>query len=180
MPVLGLFGGCAGFARAVRIAHSPTVLRFAPHDLAVGITLLSTLVSLMFRKSRERWLAGDALRIEMGDHVYDGESFMFLVTGLSKLSRGIWPFWDAEPNVMGLRYLDVSAWPANLLRATFVLLCGRAPRWLRRHPDYLSGRSDDMTLTTNSDFVLDGEVFAASESGCIRLERATAFRFLHA
>lgn len=180
IPVLGLFGGCAGYARAVRIAHSPTVLRFAPHDLAVGITLLSTFVSLMFRSSRERWLRGDALRIEAGGHVYDGQSFMFLTTGLSRLSRGIWPFWDAEPNVEGLRYLDVSAWPESLLRATGALLCGRAPRWLRRHPDYVSGRTDDMTLVTQSDFVLDGEVFTAPPDGVLRLERAPAFRFLHA
>ncbi|GLQ64499.1 diacylglycerol/lipid kinase family protein [Gluconobacter kondonii] len=180
MPVLGLFGGCAGFARAVRIAHSPTVLRFAPHDLAVGITLLTTFVSLMFRKSREAWLRGDPLRIETGGHVYDGQSFMFLVTGLSCLSRGIWPFWDAEPNVEGLRYLDVSAQPESLLRATWALLCGRAPRWLRRHPDYVSGRTDDMTLVTDSDFVLDGEVFSAAPDGVLRLERAPGFRFLHA
>ncbi|UMM07672.1 acylglycerol kinase family protein [Gluconobacter frateurii] len=179
-PVLGLFGGCTGYARAVRIAHSPTVVRFAPHDLAVGFTLLSTVISLMFRKSRESWLSGEALRVETSGHAYDGNSFMFLTTGLSKLSRGIWPFWDAEPNVEGLRYLDVGAHPENLSRATAALLCGRAPRWLRRHPDYVSGRTDDMILTTKSDFVLDGEVFTPSEHEQMRLERGPAFRFLHA
>jgi len=179
-PVLGLFGGCTGYARAVRTAHSPTVVRFAPHDLAVGFTLFSTVVSLLFRKSRKSWLAGEPLRVETSGHAYDGNSFMFLSTGLSRLSHGIWPFWDAEPNVEGLRYLDVSAYPENLARATAALLCGRAPRWLRRHPDYVSGRTDDMMLETRSDFVLDGEVFTPSESGRIRLERGPAFRFLHA
>ncbi|MFT8957109.1 MAG: hypothetical protein ABF917_05410, partial [Gluconobacter oxydans] len=82
--------------------------------------------------------------------------------------------------VEGLRYLDVSAWPDSLLRATAALLCGRAPRWLRRHPDYVSGRTDDMTLVTESDFVLDGEVFSAASGGVLRLERASRFRFLHA
>ncbi|EHH69455.1 diacylglycerol/lipid kinase family protein [Gluconobacter morbifer] len=180
LPVLGLFGGCSGYARAVRIAHSPTILRFAPHDLAVGITLLSTVVSLLFRSSRRKWLSGDELRIETGGHVYDGRSFMFLTTGLARLSHRIWPFWDAEPNVEGLRYLDVSAYPESLARATMALLCGRAPRWLRLHPDYVSGRTDDMLLRTESDFVLDGEVFTALPNGLIRLERAPAFRFLHA
>ncbi|GEK92915.1 diacylglycerol/lipid kinase family protein [Gluconobacter wancherniae] len=178
--VLGLFGGCTGFARAVRIAHSPNVIRFAPHDLALATTLISTCAKLLFRSSRASWLDGDRLRIETKDHVYDGQSFMFLLTGLDCLSNGIWPFWDAEPNIVGLRYLDVSANPGNLTRATMALLRGRAPRWLRRHPDYLSGRTGDMTLETQSDFVLDGEVFEPSASGRIHVQQAHAFRFLHA
>ncbi|MCT6856189.1 MAG: hypothetical protein M3Z59_07215, partial [Bombella apis] len=53
MPsVLGMFGGCTGYARAVRIAHSPTVLRFAPHDLAVFFTLFSSVSSLLWRSIR--------------------------------------------------------------------------------------------------------------------------------
>ncbi|QDH17716.1 diacylglycerol/lipid kinase family protein [Swingsia samuiensis] len=179
-PVLGLFGGCAGYARAVQIAHSPNVLKFAPHDLAVGFTLASSITSLMFEKSRYKWLKGNPLKVEIDGQLYDGNSFMFLVTGLSRLSQGIWPFWDAEPNIKGLRYLDVSAYPQNLMRATSALLRGRAPRWLRLHPDYLSGRADDIMIETDSEFILDGEVFAPPETKRLRLERAPAFRFLHA
>ncbi|MBR0559260.1 diacylglycerol/lipid kinase family protein [Neokomagataea anthophila] len=180
LPVLGLFGGCAGYARAVRIAHAPQIVRFAPHDLAVGVTVLGAVGSLVFRRSRERWLAGDPLQITTNGRAYGGESFMFLVTGLSQLSRGIWPFWDAEPDARGVRYLDVSAKPGSLARAAAALLTGRAPRWLRRHPDYDSGRTDHMMLETTSDFVLDGEVFSPTASRMLQLQSGPAFRFLHA
>lgn len=114
---------------------------------------------------------------------------MFLVTGLSRLSYGIWPFWtetdsfdtpDDAPDDTGLRYLDVCAYPKHLLRAAMLLLRGRAPLWLRQHPHYVSGRTHDLILETGSDFFLDGEVFSPTASRRIHLQSGPSFRFLHA
>lgn len=189
--VLGMFGGCTGYARAVRIAHSPTVLRFAPHDLAVFLTIFTSVASLLFRKTRQKWLYGNAMswqafkQSEAGKEVCfserTGRSFFFLVTSLGKISHGIWPFWRdsaQKDRRFGFHFLDVHAFPENLLVAIANLLRGRAPFWLRSHKDYTSDFAERMEIRTDSDFVLDGEVFKSGESGRIFLERGPVFRFL--
>ncbi|QDH14527.1 hypothetical protein E3E11_00075 [Oecophyllibacter saccharovorans] len=187
-PVLGMFGGCTGYARAVRIAHSPTVLKFAPHNLAVVLTLVSSIASLVLRRSRQKWLQGNPLRWQQkGAEVAEktlqgnGQSFIFLVTALEKLSNGIWPFWESGTNRHGFHFLNVSAFPKRLSGALLHLLRGRVPDWLRNHPDYVSDLvNKGMMLETDSEFVLDGEVFPAAADGRLMLERGPLFRFLQA
>ncbi|MXV44471.1 hypothetical protein GS501_05340 [Saccharibacter sp. 17.LH.SD] len=182
--ILGMFGGCTGYARAVHIAHSPTVLRFAPHDLAVIITVATSLLSLIFPRSRHSWLRGNRLHWQAlqkeGMLVRDGQSFFFLVTALEKLSRGIWPFWDEKNNQDGFHFIDVNAFPSRFPAALGNLLRGRAPQWLRQNSDYVSSQTERMRLATDSDFVLDGEVFPALPEATMILERGPVFRFLHA
>ncbi|QHI95589.1 hypothetical protein GT348_04300 [Aristophania vespae] len=182
-PVLGMFGGCTGYARAVRIAHSPTVLKFAPHDLAVFLTILSSVASLFIKKSRQKWLNGNKLswsaQTSEGLLTHDDASFLFLATGLEKISHGIWPFWSPGGNAKGFHFLNVSCFPANLPSAICNLLRGKAPQWLRQHPDYISQMTTSMSIETDSDFVLDGEVFHPPSDSKLLLEQGPSFRFLH-
>lgn len=182
--VLGMFGGCTGYARAVRIAHSPNVLKFAPHDLAVFFTLFSSMASLLFRRSRHSWMNGDRLSWSAEGTGLpvpgrEGRSFLFMTTALEKLSHGIWPFWNEDTSRDGFHFLDVHAFPEALPKACFNLLRGRAPEWLRAHKDYTSATARAMQLETDSDFVLDGEVFPVSAGGRLKLEEGPAFRFVH-
>lgn len=184
LPVLGMFGGCTGYARAVRIAHSPNVLKFAPHDLAVFFTLFTSMASLLFRRSRHSWMRGDelswAVKGETSSRIeVNRRSFLFMATALEKLSHGIWPFWNTDPVEKGFRFLDVRSFPKDLPNACFNLLRGQAPGWLRSHKDYVSAVVGDMLLETDSEFVLDGEVFQAPASGRIRLEQGPSFRFVY-
>ncbi|MXV35302.1 MULTISPECIES: diacylglycerol kinase family protein [unclassified Saccharibacter] len=181
--VLGMFGGCTGYARAIRIAHEPTVIRFAPHDLAVIYTFLTSVVSLFFARSRNSWMKGNYLKREVfppcerGDR--DGDSFLFIATALEKLSRGIWPFWSDKRHDEGFHFLDVASFPKNLPKVLGNLLRGRVPNWLQQHEDYKSDRAIRIALETDSDFVLDGEVFPAKDDRRIFLEKGPSFRFLH-
>lgn len=181
-PVLGMFGGCSGYARAVHIAHSPTILKLASHDIAVFFTIVSSILSLFFYKTRQKWLRGDILLQNHNPIDKKTErSFLFIVTSLNKLSNGIWPFWtekrfDIEK---GFHYLNVKSYPENLFSAIITLLRGYAPPWLRQHKDYQSDFVSRMELITESDFVLDGEEFSPSESQKILLEKGPVFRFLH-
>ncbi|MDF7674811.1 acylglycerol kinase family protein [Acetobacteraceae bacterium ESL0697] len=181
--VLGMFGGCAGYARAVRIAHSPTVLKFAPHDLAVFLTIISSIASLFMKKTRHQWLNGDRLswtaKTVNGAVQKRERSFLFLTTGLEKISHKIWPFWDCENAGKGLHFLDVDSFPKDLPRAIFNLLRGKAPLWIREHPDYASYRAQSINIVTDSDFVLDGEVFSPAPDSRLLLEQGPSFRFLH-
>lgn len=181
--VLGMFGGCTGYARAIRIAHEPTVVRFAPHDLAVLYTLCKSVLGLLFSRSRDSWMSGNYLERQIvpsypgGDR--SGDSFLFIVTALEKLSHGIWPFWNSRDHKEGFHYLDVASFPKKLPSAVINLLRGRAPGWLQNHEDYESGRATRIILETDSDFVLDGEVFPARNKQHIVLEKGPTFRFLY-
>lgn len=183
LPVLGMFGGCAGYARAVRIAHSPTVLKFAPHDLAVFLTILSSITSLFLKKQRHQWLNGDKMswsaETANGTVTCGSRSFLFLATGLEKMSHNIWPFWDSDNASKGLHFLNVNCFPKDLFYALFNLLRGKAPLWIREHPDYSSYRAESVSIMTDSDFVLDGEVFPPPSDTHIVIEHGPSFRFLH-
>lgn len=180
-PRLGMFQGSSGYARAIAIAHSPHVLRYAPHNLAVAVTLVGAFGSLLWRKHRETWLKGDRLTLEGdGKVLADGQSFLFLSTALQKLNLGIWPFWDTDPaKAGGLHFLYVADHPRKLLQATWALLRGRAPSWLRQSSDYKSGRARNMVLTCDSDFVIDGERFPSGRDHRIYLREGPQFGFVH-
>jgi len=178
---LGMFQGSSGYARAIAIAHSPHVLRYAPHNLAVAVTLIEAFGGLLRRRQRETWLAGDHFVLESeGRTVAEGRSFMFLSTALQKLNLGIWPFWNADKTKTdGLHYLHVADHPKRLMQATWALLRGRAPDWLRESPDYTSGRAESLTLTCKGDFVLDGECFSPGANNQIILSQGPEFGFVH-
>ena len=177
---LGMFHGSTGYARAIAIAHSPHVLRYAPHELAVIVTLLGTFGALAFRKRREQWLNGDPMALDAGgERIPHAHSFLFLATALQHLEYGIWPFWRRPRDpVEGVHFLSVAGHPRQLLRATWALLRGRAPDWLRAHPDYRSGCVQDITLRTPSEFVLDGEVIAPGPGETITITPGPLFTFL--
>ncbi|WP_025841110.1 diacylglycerol/lipid kinase family protein [Asaia platycodi] len=178
---LGMFQGSSGYARAIAIAHSPHVLRYAPHNLAVAATLIGAFGSLLWRRQRETWLAGDRLTLESeGATLVDGQSFLFLSTALQKLNLGIWPFWNAgKVKAGGLYYLRVADHPGKLMQATWALLRGRAPAWLRESPDYTSGKAKELILTCQGDFVLDGECFSPGADNRIVLSEGPEFGFVH-
>ncbi len=178
---LGMFQGSSGYARAIAIAHSPHVLRYAPHNLAVAVTLVGAFGSLLWRRQRETWLTGDRFTLEGdGEILADGQSFLFLSTALQKLDLGIWPFWNGDKaRSEGLHYLHVADHPRRLLQATWSLLRGRAPSWLRQSVDYTSGRATHMVLTCAGDFVLDGERFAPGAGHRIHLSEGPQFGFVH-
>lgn len=177
---LGMFHGSTGYARAIAIAHSPHVLRYAPHDLAVAATLLGAFGGLAWRKRRESWLNGDPAILSSHDEtIMDGQNFLFLATALQHLDHGIWPFWRQPIDPLhGVHYLSIAARPRRLIQATFALLRGRAPDWLREHPDYRSGCAETLVLDTPGDFVLDGEVIPSGPNRKTLLGLGPAFTFL--
>lgn len=177
---LGMFHGSTGYARAIAIAHSPTVLRYAPHELGVIATFIGAFGALIFRGYREHWFNGDEIVLDAGgERIAHKRSFLFLATGLRHLERGIWPFWRRPGDPLdGIHFLDVADHPRRLVQATWALLRGRAPDWLRAHPDYRSGCVDKVVLRTTSDFVIDGEQISPGPGETIVIAPGPEFIFL--
>lgn len=177
---LGMFGGTTGFARAIDIAHSPQILKFASHGMAVLATLIATFGALAIRSHRDVWLNGGAASLTIdGVTLESDRSFLFLASGLAHLDHGIWPFWrQSSDPVQGVHFLNVAARPRRLLPAAAALLRGRAPDWLRHHADYLSGCAESVRLMSPCDFILDGEVLTPGSSGVLEITRGPVMRFL--
>lgn len=177
---LGMLHGLAGYARAISIAHSPHVSNYAPHDLALCVTVVCAFGSLLGKRQRDAWLQGEPISLSTPSKMlYEGNSFFFLATALEKLSMGIWPFWDCDGgHKKGVRFFNVQHHPRHLMRASWQLLRGAAPSWLRNGADYASGREEVLHLACASDFVLDGEIYSPGPLKSTTLSLGPQFGFI--
>lgn len=178
-PVLGMFQGAAAFTKAIQIAHNPTILKNFPHDGAVAITIITSLLKLFFSKTRDLWLNGNACSFFIDEKKsYQENCFLFLSTTLQSLSHGMWPFFNRYAGDDSLHYLNVKAHPPHLLAACFALLRGKTPEWLLNDPNYLSGTANKIKLSIKEDIILDGEQFDTGEDHCILLSTGPKFSFV--
>lgn len=174
----GMFFGAAAFTRGTDLAHGRLRSSGIFHTPEVLIAVAVSLAQSMRKASRERWLAGDAIEVAVdGQPNASGKNrFLFLATTLNKIMAGIWPFWnDAGAS---LRYLEIDAEPKRLGSASFSLLRGRAPQWLKDAEDYRSGGAFRIDLKLSERFVLDGEVFEPGPSGKVTLGTGPRLEFV--
>ncbi len=179
LPVLGMFQGTAAFTRAIQIAHSPTILKNFSHDAAVVITIVTSLLKLIFFKTRDLWLKGSECSFCIdGKESNQKDCFIFLATTLQNLSHGIWPFFSQYADKDTFHYLDVKAYPPRLLSACFALMRGKTPAWLIQNKYYLSGTAQKIALTIKEDIILDGERFDTGLNHCVYLSTGPKFSFV--
>lgn len=172
--VLGMFGGCTGFERAIRIAHNPTLLKSAPHALGVIVSLTMTIFSIFIPSKREIWLAGQKFRRDGNPETRN--SALMLVTSLEHLTYGIWPFWGKGNK--GFYFLNVYAHPPKVLINFFHFLRGKFPKSITKNPAFESSRVERMTINIDSCFVMDGELYPTDSHGKITLEEGPVFNFM--
>lgn len=177
--ILGMFYGMAAFTRAINIAHSPTFLKHYTHDWAVAITIITSLLKLIFPQTRALWFGGVPCRMQFNDQEPQKENcFLFLATTLQSLSHSVWPFWDEKMANQGVNYLNVKAYPSQLLFACYALLRGRAPFWLRQNQSYQSGTVKKITAHLEQEVIMDGEHFDTGKGHCITLSTGPEFSFV--
>lgn len=177
--VLGMFQGAAAFTKAINIAHSPTILKNFSHDWAVGITIVSSFLKLLFPKTRDLWLRGNDCSLEIDGVKQDQERcFLFLATTLQGLSHGIWPFFSRKTQASCFHYLNIKAYPPFLLKACWALLRGRVPSWLRQNPYYLSGTAERIGMRIKEDIILDGEHLDTGKDHQVYLSAGPKFSFV--
>jgi len=173
----GMFFGAAAFTRGIDIAHEGVHRQGLFQKLAVLVTIALSGLQLLHRKSRNVWLAGEPMSVDIDmQGAREGARFLFLATSLQKMFFGIWPFWNGE--AAALRFLDVDANPRDLFKAGFSVLCGRQPQWLKAHEHYQSGGAARIGLELSHRFVIDGEIFEPGPSGRIILTAGPSLEFL--
>ncbi|MFT8635426.1 diacylglycerol/lipid kinase family protein [Novacetimonas hansenii] len=186
LPVVGMFHGGGAFRRGIELAHQPAILDRYSHEMAVIVTLCSSIAHLLSRRSRQEWLHGDQVAVTVEDIPRrNGACFLFLATTLQKLPHGVWPFWQGQgqghdSHGDGIWYLDVAGGPPRLTGAVMSLLRGRVPTWLRRNAAYDSGCARRIRLEMKEDFVLDGEVMDSGPDGVTYLSATPPIDFIQA
>lgn len=178
-PVAGMFCGLAAFTRGIELAHSPAILERYSHDTAVLATIVWAIRRFLNRATRQQWLDGTPMTLSVDGGAPDHTPrFLFLCTGLHRLSRGVWPFWQGHEPRGGLAYLDILGNPPSLARALFCVLRGRVPKHLRASGAYRSGLAAEIDIETRDRLVMDGEELDTGATGCIRLSQGPEIVFI--
>lgn len=179
LPVAGMFCGLAAFTRAIELAHNPVILDRYAHDTAIFATILWGLRLFLRKDVRNQWLGGTPMTITVdGGTPDDHARFLFLCTGLHKLSRGVWPFWLDSSPTGGLIYLDILGHPPRLMRGLFSVLRGRISSRLRASNAYRSGMAATISIRTQDHLVMDGEELKAGEDGLLHLTEGPRMAFV--
>jgi hypothetical protein len=173
-----MFFGAAAFVRATEVSHKirargvDRARRWgSTQGWAVGLTLIGTALAAIAGPSRKLWLNGRPMTVE----TKTGPRFLFLATTLDRLMMDLWPFWGEGAG--GLKFLDIEAPPKWLSRALLPALKGRPKPWMH-DAGYQSGVVEDLEVTLEGRFVLDGEFYRPGPNGKLRLEAGPPVEFL--
>lgn len=178
-PIAGMFCGLAAFTRAIELAHNPAILKRYSHDTAILATIVWGLNRFLQRKTRQAWLQGSPMTVTKDDEPPDSRArFLFLCTGLHRLSRGVWPFWLDDAPRGGLIYLDILGNPPGLARNILSVLRGRISDRLRESKAYHSGMSARITIRTEDRLVMDGEPLDSGPDNTIHLTEGPRMAFV--
>ncbi len=99
---------------------------------------------------------------------------MIMITTLTRLSAGLFPFWgegDAPMNILTADYPR-----RRLLEATFKVLRGNVPPWIGE-AGYHSWKDNELRMRFDGPIVFDGEIYhsAPNEDVIIKASEKAAF-----
>lgn len=101
--------------------------------------------------------------------------FLLLLTALDRLLPWLSPFWGEGTGP--IQWLNVSAPASKLIRALPKVLRGTPAPWME-HAGYRSGRSNCLTLRTQCQLILDGEVISPGPAGRLTISAAPPIAFM--
>lgn len=167
----GFFFGVGAPVKATDLSQKVHKVGFF-HNLAVGLTILTATLGVLFGGARDEWREGVPAKLVLdGDPQPGAERFAIVATALKRLPFGLKPFGAPRE---GLKILDVDAPPKRLWKALPMVLSGKAEPKLetmgyrRRDPRLV-------TLAGGAPFVLDGEIF---DGGALTIGLGPSLRFL--
>lgn len=175
-PLHGFLFGAAAFHRGTILSWERVHPLGATQHAAAGLGILANIWRAVFGADRRAFLDGDAIRVSVDGMRLPGERrFLLLLSTLDRLVLGLHPFWGQGEG--GIRWLDVTAPPAQLFRALPRALLGRPAAWMEP-AGYRSGRASRIRLETDRPFIVDGEVIEPGPDGIVEIVIERPFRFL--
>lgn len=166
-PVYGMFFGAAAIYQATQFCLQKIHTRGLRGELGAGIALARFLLAVFLRDRKVVSAVPITTRLDQ-DSPEHKKYLLVLITTLQRLFLGLRPYWGSEPKP--LHYTAVGDGPRHFMRALPSLMRGSQSRLVRAENDYISHNVDEVRLTLDSGFNLDGELYTPdSRQGPVRV-----------
>lgn len=153
--IYGFFLGAGLFHTAVQFSRQRIQKIGVRRSFAVALSTAGFILKTAFDTSEEGTPLPAQFRDEAGG-LDERDLSIILMTTLTRLSAGIFPFWGDGPAPMNVMTVDYPR--KHLLLAALNVLTGRHPAWLQK-AGYSSWKSDGLRLRFDGPVVFDGEIF---------------------
>ena len=175
-PIYGMFLGAASIYQGIQFFNNRLNRRGFRGEWAPGLTIALFLLALARRGSD--YVTPVPISVGFDQRPPERRDYLLLmVSALERLFLGLRPFWGREEKT--LHYTAVEARPQHLLRALPALMRGRRNRYGTPDNGYFSHNVQQVQLTFNGGFTLDGELFKAeSHLGPVVVQNGGKVSFL--
>jgi diacylglycerol kinase family enzyme len=155
-PVYGMFFGAGAIYQASHYCHQKIHARGVRGEKAAGAALARFLMAVLLKDRKVISAVPITTRVDQNP-AEQQKYLLVLITTLQRLFLGLHPYWGSEPRP--LHYTAVGASPRHFLRSLPSLMRGRQSRHITPDNGYISHNIDEVQLTLDSGFNLDGELY---------------------
>jgi len=160
-PVYGFFLGAGGFHSAVKFSRSRIQTKGASRTLGLVLSAFGYVLKVAFDPNQTL----DTVDIEFleeppAETAQSAMRTLFMMTTLTKLAAGIFPFWGEGDGAMATTVIDYPV--RRLLRATQGVMYGKRQPWFEEF-GYHSWRGNQLATRLEGPFVFDGEIYKANK-----------------
>jgi diacylglycerol kinase (ATP) len=166
-PVYGMFFGTAAIYQATHFCLQKVHTRGLRGELGAGVAFARFLLAVFLRDRKVVSAVPITSRLNQNPPQHR-KYLLVLITTLQRLFLGLRPYWGPESKP--LHYTAVGARPRYFMRVLPSLMRGRQNSRIRPANGYISHNVDEVQLTLDSGFNLDGELFMPdSRQGPVRI-----------
>jgi hypothetical protein len=160
-PVYGMFFGAAAIYQASHFCHQKIHARGVRGEKAAGAALARFLMAALLKDRKV--ISAVSITTRLDQHLAERQQYLLvLITTLQRLFLGLRPYWGT--GTKPLHYTAVGARPRHFLRSLPSLMRGRQSHYITPENGYISHNIDEVQLTLNSGFNLDGELHTPDSS----------------
>lgn len=161
-PIYGMFLGAAGIYRGIQFCRSKIHTLGLRGELGPGLALFLLMLMVKGRKN-SGFVTSEPVTVKLDQRLPEEHNFLLLlISTLERLFLGLRPYWGAEKGP--LHYSAVRYSPEHLLRVLPFLLFGRRSRYATPENGYFSHNVQEVELTFDSGFTVDGEFYSPDAS----------------
>jgi hypothetical protein len=162
-PQYAMMFGAGAVYHGIRFARTEIEARGVRGNTGAGLAVATFLAKVLSGNGGELFPPLHAgVRLDGRD--LPTERYLGILTStIDRHVLGISPYWGSGPG--RLRYSSMTYQPRNILRAAVPAVRGRPSTYLQPHLGYRSANVEEVQLSFDSGYTLDGELFAPSGSG---------------
>jgi hypothetical protein len=157
-PQYAMMFGAGAVYHGIHFARTQIESRGVRGNTGAGVAVATFLAKVISGNGGELFPPLHATVRLDGQDVPTERYLGILTATIDRHVLGISPYWGTGPG--RLRYSSMAYQPRNILRAAVPAVRGRSSAYLQPHLGYRSVNVEDVELSFDSGFTLDGELFA--------------------